>query len=232
MDKKTLIIILLSVILVIILAAIGYTLLAGHTEYVSETIAESETSFEMPKDMTVKSNNSDNGIVVYENDNTIIVVFNSQDKGVAQIMAFANIKNPIFGNEFSGNLTMNNPVISGCSLDGECNAVFIGNNDTHDNIIVISKNKDIVNHIINSIEWGLKTNTSTPASEEPASTQTDSSQPSAYAYKSDGTPMYSQREVSEYMGNKYGMVEYHIGDNGYIDMDEPGFDDAGNKINN
>ena len=44
--------------------------------------------------------------------------------------------------------------------------------------------------------------------------------------------MYSQREVSEYMGNKYGMVEYHIGDNGYIDMDEPGFDDAGNKIRN
>ena len=157
MDKKTLIIILLSVILVIILAAIGYILPAGHTEYVSETISESQTSFEMPKDMTVKSNNSDSGIVVYENDNTIIVVFNSQDKGVAQIMAFANIKNPIFGNEFSGNLTMNNPVISGCSLDGECNAVFIGNNDTHDNIIVISKNKDIVNHIINVVKNWLLT---------------------------------------------------------------------------
>ena len=230
MDKKTLIIILLSVILVIILGGIGYTLFADHTEYVTETISESETTFDMPNDMTVKSNNSNDGIIVYKNDNTIIVVFNSADKGVAQIMAFANIKNPIFGNEFSGNLTLNNPVISGCSLEGQCNAVFIGNNDTHDNIIVISKNKDIVSHIINSIVWGLKTNTDT--NDEPASTDTSSSQPSAYAYKSDGTPMYSQSEVTEYMGNKYGMVEYHIGDNGYIDMDEPGFDDAGNKIDN
>ena len=44
--------------------------------------------------------------------------------------------------------------------------------------------------------------------------------------------MYSQDEVSNYMKNKYGLVNYHIGDNGYIDMDEPGYDDAGNKINN
>ena len=57
-----------------------------------------------------------------------------------------------------------------------------------------------------------------------------SSGPTALAYKSDGTPMYSQSEVSNYMLNKYGMVDYHIGSNGYIDMDEPGFDDAGNWI--
>lgn len=56
------------------------------------------------------------------------------------------------------------------------------------------------------------------------------SQPTAYAYKSDGTPMYSQAEVDEYMLNKYGMVDYHIQSNGYVDMDEPGFDDKGNWI--
>lgn len=64
--------------------------------------------------------------------------------------------------------------------------------------------------------------------EEEASTE--SSGPSAIAYKSDGTPMYSQSEVDSYMLNKYGMVDYHIGSNGYIDMDEPGYDDAGNYI--
>lgn len=57
-----------------------------------------------------------------------------------------------------------------------------------------------------------------------------SNAPSAYAYKSDGTPMYSQSEVDNYMLNKYGMVDYHVGSNGYIDMDEPGFDDAGNWV--
>ena len=97
----------------------------------------------------------------------------------------------------------------------------IGNDETHDNIIVISKNKDIVDHIINSIKWGKKTD---------STADTSSSQPSAYAYKSDGTPMYSEEEVQDYMLNKYGMVDYHIGSNGYIDMDEPGFDDAGNMI--
>ncbi len=65
---------------------------------------------------------------------------------------------------------------------------------------------------------------------EATSSETQSSQPSAYAYRSDGSPMYSQAEVDQYMLNKYGMVDYHVGSNGYIDMDEPGYDDAGNPI--
>lgn len=31
-----------------------------------------------------------------------------------------------------------------------------------------------------------------------------------YAYKSDGTPMYSQQEVDNYVKSKYGVVNYHI----------------------
>lgn len=63
-----------------------------------------------------------------------------------------------------------------------------------------------------------------------SSTSSSSSSPSAYAYKSDGTPMYSQAEVDRYMYNKYGAVDYHVGDNGYVDMDEPGYDDAGHWV--
>lgn len=66
------------------------------------------------------------------------------------------------------------------------------------------------------------------AEAEPTYTQ---SAPTAYAYKSDGTPMYSQSEVDRYMSQKYGPgTNYHIGSNGYVDMDEPGFDNAGNWI--
>lgn len=65
---------------------------------------------------------------------------------------------------------------------------------------------------------------------EQSSSSSSSSTPSAYAYKSDGTPMYSQAEVDQYMANKYGMVNYHVGSNGYIDMDEPGYDDAGHPL--
>lgn len=65
---------------------------------------------------------------------------------------------------------------------------------------------------------------------ETESSSSSSSTPSAYAYKSDGTPMYSQAEVDRYMYNKYGSVNYHVGSNGYVDMDEPGYDDAGHWV--
>ena len=42
--------------------------------------------------------------------------------------------------------------------------------------------------------------------------------------------MYSQAEVDSYMYNKYGNVRYHVGSNGYMDMDQPGYDDAGHWI--
>ena len=42
--------------------------------------------------------------------------------------------------------------------------------------------------------------------------------------------MYSQAEVDRYMYNKYGAVDYHLQDNGYVNLDEPGFDDAGHYV--
>lgn len=226
MNKKHVIIVVLSIIVVVLCLGIAYNLLDEKTEYITVNVVENGTSMEIPTDMVVKSNNSDSGIIVLESKNTIIILFNSADKGIPQILAFSEIKNPIFGNEFSGNVTLNDPTVAGCSLKGECNAVFVGNNETHDNIIVISKNKDIVNHIINSIRWGAKVDADVSGD----NAAVDAS-PSAFAYKADGTPMYSQSEVDNYMKNKYGLVNYHVGENGYIDMDEPGFDDAGNRIN-
>ena len=51
-----------------------------------------------------------------------------------------------------------------------------------------------------------------------------------YAYKSDGTPMYSKAEVDNYVQSKYGAVNYHIQDNGYINLDDPGYTDDGAKV--
>ncbi len=65
---------------------------------------------------------------------------------------------------------------------------------------------------------------------ETSSSSSSQSQPQVYAYRSDGSPMYSQAEVDQYMYNKYGPVSYHIKSNRYIDLDEPGFDDKGNWI--
>ena len=232
MDTKYLIIGALIAIILLLGGGIAYLLLAEQTEYVTVHAVENGTTMEIPDDMVIKSNNSESGIVVLENDNTIVVLFNSANKGLAQIMAFSDIKNPIFGSEFSGNVTINDPTVAGCSLTGECNALYIGNNETNDNIIVISKSKDIADHIIGSIKWIAVDSADGDVAESSTDSSTDSgdSSPSAYAYKSDGTPMYSQEEVGEYMRDKYGLVDYHVGENGYIDMDEPGFDDAGNRI--
>ena len=52
-----------------------------------------------------------------------------------------------------------------------------------------------------------------------AESSPSSSTPSVYAYKSDGTPMYSQEEVTDYILHKYGMPDYHIGENKYIVLD-------------
>jgi hypothetical protein len=154
-QKKIIIILILIAVLVAICSFITYALVLNQTEYTTMTIAESGTTIEVPDDMKLKSTNGDSGITVLENDNTIIVLFNSKDKGVGQIIGFSDIKNPIFGNEYQGDTTLKDPTVAGCHLDGECRAVYIGNNQTHDNILVISKNKDIVTHIINSIKWGL-----------------------------------------------------------------------------
>ena len=234
MDSKYLIIGVLCAIIAILCCGIAYTMLSDNMQYITVNTVENGTTMEIPDDMAVKSNNTESGIVVLENDNTIVVFFNSQGKGLAQLMAFADIKNPIFGSESEGNVSITDPTIAGCSLEGKCNAVYVGNNDTHDNIIVISKSKDIVDHIVGSIKWVVTDSGDDEAevveSDAATTSDTSDSQPSAYAYKSDGTPMYSEEEVGDYMRDKYGLVDYHIAENGYIDMDEPGYDDAGNKI--
>ena len=223
MDQKYLIIGLVAVIIALA-AGLAYTLLMPHTEYVNISVVNGGTTVDIPNDMTIKSNN--NGIQVYENANTIVITFNSADRSEDDILAFTNIKNPIFGNASNGNVKMTNPTVAGCSLHGECSATYSSNDDTHDNIIVISKDKDIADHVIKSIQWHAVQSSST----EDSGSSSSSSGPSALAYKSDGTPMYSQAEVDRYMANKYGDVNYHIGGNGYIDMDEPGYDDAGHWI--
>ncbi|WP_407431546.1 hypothetical protein [Methanobrevibacter sp.] len=70
-------------------------------------------------------------------------------------------------------------------------------------------------------------NTTTAVKTEKVNEET---QKSVYAYKSDGTPMYSQAEVDNYVKSKYGAVNYHIQDNGYINIDDPGYTDDGAKV--
>jgi len=76
-------------------------------------------------------------------------------------------------------------------------------------------------------------NTSSSVSVESVNTETVQPEPQkkAYAYKSDGTPMYSYQEVSNYIYNKYGPgMRWHIQDNGYISLDTPGYTSDGRRL--
>ena len=65
---------------------------------------------------------------------------------------------------------------------------------------------------------------SNDTSSDTSSSSSDS--PSVYAYKSDGTPMYSKTEADNYMLNKYGTDDYERQSNGYIDPSSVGGRDS------
>ena len=76
-------------------------------------------------------------------------------------------------------------------------------------------------------------NTSSSVAVESVNTETVQPEPkkSVYAYKSDGTPMYSYQEVSNYINHKYGSgMRWHIQDNGYISLDTPGYTSDGRRL--
>ena len=58
MNKKHVIIVVLSIIVVVLCLGIAYTLLDEKTEYITVNVVENGTSMEIPTDMVVKSNNS------------------------------------------------------------------------------------------------------------------------------------------------------------------------------
>ena len=101
----------------------------------------------------------------------------------------------------------------------------ISNSATGETISIMGKNKEQVDHIADSIRFaGGDNNTNNTTS------QTTNNQQNALAYKSDGTPMYSQSEVDNYVNSKYGSVNYHTQSNGYIALDDPSYTSDGHYV--
>ena len=52
-----------------------------------------------------------------------------------------------------------------------------------------------------------------------------------YAYRSDGSPLYSYDEAYRYIAQKYGPdMIWHVQDNKYISLDTPGYTSDGKKV--
>jgi len=220
METKNIIIIgIIAIILTLLIGIIVFTFMGNATAYETFTCNDTGTTFEVPKGLKVRQDQENFGIrysIMSTPDGDIVIQRSLGD-------------NPYMASGMSGASDLIN------SYDGDkVNGVELHTcsrtvkNEATGEVIMVTSNRgdnETVEHIINSIHWGNKTS----ASNSNSSTAT-SSGPSAYAYKSDGTPMYSQDEVDKYMEDKYGDVNYHIGSNGYVDMDEPGYDDAGHYV--
>lgn len=220
MEKKYIIIsAALILIIILIICGIIFAMMGTSTAYENFTCNDTGTVFEVPVGLKVRQDQENYGIrysVMSTPDGDIVIQRSLGD-------------NPYMAEGMSGASDLIN------SYDGDkVNGVELhtcsrtAKNEATGEVIMVTSNRgdnETVDHIINSIRWGNKTS----ASNSNTSTAT-SSGPSVYAYKSDGTPMYSQDEVDKYMEDKYGDVNYHIGSNGYVDMDEPGYDDAGHYV--
>jgi hypothetical protein len=95
--------------------------------------------------------------------------------------------------------------------------------ETGESVSVMGENETLVNYIAEHAKFNGKTGDNKTNDNN---SQTDN-QKQAIAYKSDGTPMYSQAEVDSYVKSKYGDVNYHTQGNGYIALDDPSYTSDG-----
>ena len=161
MNKKY-IIIGLCIILVALCGFIAFEMMT-HVEY-EKLVLPSGSTMEVPNDMKLVSENS--GTYVYESDDCVVVVFNSEDKSIMDITTFAEDKLEIFGNDYERNTTVTDTHVYGCNLKGDYYSYFTSNNETHDNIIIFAKNKDVGDYIINSVNYIINNDTESNDVEE------------------------------------------------------------------
>ena len=56
-------------------------------------------------------------------------------------------------------------------------------------------------------------------------------QKEVYAYRSDGSPLYSYEEAQRYISQKYGPdMIWHVQNNKYISLDTPGYTSDGKRL--
>lgn len=68
---------------------------------------------------------------------------------------------------------------------------------------------------------------------EQVNTETVKQEPDndVYAYRSDGSPLYSYDEARRYITQKYGPdMIWHVQDNKYISLDTPGYTNDGHRL--
>lgn len=238
MENKNIILIGILIILIIFLSSmIIFTLNNNNTTYERIEITPNGTSIEIPtNNATYVGELNNTGTKLWKFQQGTIMTFNSNEAvnarglyGLGGAMGVKETKDMIL-NHFEKRETIDGFTVYTLDADkldikgrDTIYCIETGNDTTHDNIIIATDNKDITLHIAKSIQYKTSNSTNNiKDSSDYTENSNSSNSPSVYAYKSDGTPMYSKTEADNYMLKKYGTDDYKRQSNGYIDPDSVG----------
>ena len=221
--RKILLIILVIAIIVSVLLVSSEIVMKNNPNEFKRVNLSSTCSLELPNIHFDVQNNSFGGNYGGYSSHTDGKILTSSKLIVSYTKTVDNI-GPLSngGADMNGNLNFGNTKIY--SRD-----VF--NYETQETIHIQGEDKELVDRVADSVKFskGQATNKTNNDSSQQSSNNVNKH---ALAYKSDGTPMYSQSEVDNYMLSKYGMVNYHIQDNGYISIDDPAYTSDGHRRDN
>lgn len=168
MNKKRIIGIL--IILIVIVAAVGlYIFYNNDVEYNNVQLSDT-CSIEMPVSNNITNKTIENMTALNDTEHKVsILYYNSYDSGLAESVAKAVVYDTYFESYKTGaiDITQNeSQYVNKANNDSiwynkEDNYYMasVGNSTTHDNLLVISENKDIIEHILGSIRYVKNNNT-------------------------------------------------------------------------
>ena len=154
MDNKNIIILILSVVLIAVAGLTAYVLFFNE-QY--ETVQVSETaSLEMPVGNGIKSEyvNKSNIYVIYNGHSEIkekILSYNSNRGGLSDAMAYAMLRTLYCGD-------VQDKMVEQDINGTHYYSIATGNNNTHDNIIITSTNKEKTQKMYDSIKYKQNSN--------------------------------------------------------------------------
>lgn len=176
--EKNHIIIILAIFIIITAAGIGFTLFS-HKNIEYKTINLSNgTTIEVPISDDATFTKDDVGLKTYfsKSFKTVVTSFNSEeDWDLAGGIAFAGLRDSLIS---QANIleTYNGYTIKETDVNNTHYYVtVVGNNNTHDNILILSSDLDILKHILGSIHFGTPVSKNNSAAEQNVSTSTPTS---------------------------------------------------------
>ena len=178
MNKNQIIIIILALFIIIAAAGIGFTLFS-HKNIEYKTINLSNgTTIEVPISDDATFTKDDVGLKTYfsKSFKTVVTSFNSEeDWDLAGGIAFAGLRDSLIS---QANIleTYNGYTIKETDVNNTHYYVtVVGNNNTHDNILILSSDLDILKHILGSIHFGTPVSKNNSTAEQNVSTSTPTS---------------------------------------------------------